>query len=93
LLSFHLYLGGFKPFEAITHTYEKLASAYGIKLNHQIAAAIDRDKKQVRLADGSTLAYDRLVVAPGIDSAFPAGAGSTRRSCHTPGRPESRPNS
>jgi NADPH-dependent 2,4-dienoyl-CoA reductase/sulfur reductase-like enzyme len=63
----NLYLGGFKPLEAITHTYEKLASAYGIKLNHQIAAAIDRDKKQVRLADGSTLAYDRLVVAPGID--------------------------
>jgi NADPH-dependent 2,4-dienoyl-CoA reductase/sulfur reductase-like enzyme len=63
----NLYLGGFKPLEAITHTYDKLASAYGIKLNHQIAAAIDRDKKQVRLADGSTLAYDRLVVAPGID--------------------------
>jgi NADPH-dependent 2,4-dienoyl-CoA reductase/sulfur reductase-like enzyme len=63
----NLYLGGIKPLEAITHTYEKLASAYGIKLNHQIAAAIDRDKKQVRLADGSTLAYDRLVVAPGID--------------------------
>jgi NADPH-dependent 2,4-dienoyl-CoA reductase/sulfur reductase-like enzyme len=63
----NLYLGGFKPFEAITHTYDKLASAYGIKLNHQIADAIDRDKKQVRLADGSMLAYDRLVVAPGID--------------------------
>jgi sulfide dehydrogenase [flavocytochrome c] flavoprotein subunit len=25
----NLYLGGFKPLEAITHTYEKLASAYG----------------------------------------------------------------
>jgi NADPH-dependent 2,4-dienoyl-CoA reductase/sulfur reductase-like enzyme len=63
----NLYLGGFKTFEAITHTYDKLASAYGIKLNHQAAVAIDRDKTQVRLADGSTLTYDRLVVAPGID--------------------------
>jgi NADPH-dependent 2,4-dienoyl-CoA reductase/sulfur reductase-like enzyme len=63
----NLYLGGFKPFEAITHTYAKLASDYGIKLNHQVAAGIDRDKKQVRLADGSVLSYDRLVVAPGID--------------------------
>ena len=63
----NLYLGGFKPFEAITHTYAKLASSYGIKLNHQAAAAVDRDKKQVRLADGSVLAYDRLVLSPGID--------------------------
>jgi NADPH-dependent 2,4-dienoyl-CoA reductase/sulfur reductase-like enzyme len=63
----NLYLGGFKTFGAITHTYDKLASAYGIKLNHQAAVAIDRDKRQVRLADGSTLAYDRLVLSPGID--------------------------
>jgi NADPH-dependent 2,4-dienoyl-CoA reductase/sulfur reductase-like enzyme len=32
-----------------------------------MAQAIDRDKKSVRLADGSNLAYDRLIVAPGID--------------------------
>lgn len=63
----NLYLGGLKTFEAITHSYDKLASAYAIRLNHQAATAIDRDKRQVRLADGSTLAYDRLVIAPGID--------------------------
>lgn len=63
----NLYLGGFKPIEAITHGYEKLASAYGIKLNHQAAQAIDKDKRSVRLADGSNLAYDRLVLSPGID--------------------------
>jgi sulfide dehydrogenase [flavocytochrome c] flavoprotein chain len=34
---------------------------------HQMAAAIDREKREVRLADGTTLAYDRLVVSPGID--------------------------
>lgn len=63
----NLYLGGYKPLSAITHTYDKLAADYGIKLVPQAAAAIDRDKAQVRLADGSTLAYDRLVVSPGID--------------------------
>lgn len=63
----NLYLGGFKPLDAITHTYDKLASAYGIKLAHQIADAIDREKRTVRLADGSVLSYDRLVVSPGID--------------------------
>ncbi len=62
----NLYLGGFKTFEEITHTYDKL-SGYGVKLAHQMASAIDRDKKLVRLADGVTLAYDRLVVSPGID--------------------------
>ncbi len=62
----NLFLGGFKTFEQITHTYDKLA-AQGVKVVHQAATAIDREKKQVRLADGAVLAYDRLVVGPGID--------------------------
>jgi NADPH-dependent 2,4-dienoyl-CoA reductase/sulfur reductase-like enzyme len=63
----NLYLGGFKTFESITHGYDKLASAYGITMAHQTAASIDREKKQVRLGDGASLAYDRLVLSPGID--------------------------
>ncbi len=63
----NLVLGGYKKMDAITHTYDRLASAYGIKLNHQAAVSIDRDRKQVKLADGSVLDYDRLVVSPGID--------------------------
>jgi sulfide dehydrogenase [flavocytochrome c] flavoprotein subunit len=62
----NLYLGDFKKFDEITHTYDKLASAHGVKLNHQMASAIDRAKKHVVLADGSRLSYDRLIVAPGI---------------------------
>ncbi len=63
----NLYLGGFKSMQEITHSYDALASKYGVQLAHQAAAAIDRDKKQVRLADGVTIGYDRLVVSPGID--------------------------
>ncbi len=63
----NLVLGGIRPIESITHTYGKLASAYGITMNHQMAKAVDRDKREVSLADGSKLAYDRLVVSPGID--------------------------
>ncbi|MBX9759761.1 MAG: NAD(P)/FAD-dependent oxidoreductase [Beijerinckiaceae bacterium] len=63
----NLYLGGFRDLASITHSYDKLASAYGIRLNHQMAAAIDREKKEVVLADGSRLPYDRLVLSPGID--------------------------
>ena len=66
----NLYLGGFRSFESITHSYDALASKYGVRLAHQMAQGIDRDKKTVRLADGTVLAYDRLAVAPGIDIKF-----------------------
>jgi NADPH-dependent 2,4-dienoyl-CoA reductase/sulfur reductase-like enzyme len=62
----NLYLGGFKSFEEITHSYDKLG-AHGVKLAHQMAKSIDRSKREVTLADGAKLAYDRLVVSPGID--------------------------
>jgi len=63
----NLYLGGFKSWEEITHSYDKIAKAYGIKHVRQRASAIDRDKKVVKFASGRTLSYDRLVLAPGID--------------------------
>lgn len=63
----NLYLGGFKTFEEITHKYDKLVSNYGIKHVRQMASAIDRDKKQVVLADGTRLDYAKVVVSPGID--------------------------
>ncbi len=66
----NLYLGGFRTFESMAHSYDALASKYGVKLAHQMAQGIDRDKKTVRLADGTVLAYDRLAVAPGIDIKF-----------------------
>ncbi|MBN9079877.1 MAG: flavocytochrome C [Rhizobiales bacterium 62-17] len=62
----NLYLGGYRDFASITHGYDKLVP-YGVRLNHQLANTIDRDKKEVVLADGSRLPYDRLVVSPGID--------------------------
>jgi sulfide dehydrogenase [flavocytochrome c] flavoprotein subunit len=62
----NLYLGGVRDYESITHGYEKLAAAYGVKMNHQWASAIDRDRKEVVLEDGSRLGYDRLVLSPGI---------------------------
>jgi sulfide dehydrogenase [flavocytochrome c] flavoprotein chain len=66
----NLYLGGFKTFEEITHSYDKITKAYGIKHMRQLASAIDRDKKQVKFASGKALDYDRLVLAPGIDIKF-----------------------
>ncbi|KAB2886848.1 MAG: NAD(P)/FAD-dependent oxidoreductase [Pseudorhodoplanes sp.] len=66
----NLYLGGFRSFQSITHSYDAIAKKYGVKLVNQSAAAIDRDKKTVRLGNGTTLSYDRLLIAPGIDIKF-----------------------
>jgi NADPH-dependent 2,4-dienoyl-CoA reductase/sulfur reductase-like enzyme len=44
----------------------------GVDVVFQGAAAVDPKARQVSLADGATLAYDRLVLAPGIDIRFDA---------------------
>jgi sulfide dehydrogenase [flavocytochrome c] flavoprotein subunit len=66
----NLYLGGFRSWESITHSYDKIAKAYGIKHVRQMANAVDREKKTVALANKTALPYDRLVIAPGIDLKF-----------------------
>ncbi|MCT8973346.1 NAD(P)/FAD-dependent oxidoreductase [Microbaculum marinisediminis] len=63
----NLYLGGFRDFDSITHTYDKLASNYGISVVNGMADTVDREAKEVVMADGSRVPYDRLVIAPGID--------------------------
>ena len=63
----NLYLGGYKSFEQITHSYEDLTKKYAINHARKLAAFIDRDAKTVHLEDSSTLSYDKLVIAPGID--------------------------
>ncbi len=62
----NLYVGGFRDLKSLTHNYDNVKKA-GVKVVHSMAASIDRDKKQVVLAGGERVAYDRLVVAPGID--------------------------
>lgn len=63
----NLYLGGFRDFASITHSYDKLESDYGITKVTGMAMAVDREAKTVRMADGATIPYDRLVLSPGID--------------------------
>lgn len=62
----NLVLAGERKIEEITHSYESLGK-YGIRVVRGEVTAIDADKRQVRLANGETIAYDRLAVAPGID--------------------------
>ena len=62
----NVHVGGFCSYESITHDYGKVARE-GVRVIHEWASAIDRDRKVVRLASGLRVPYDRLVVAPGID--------------------------
>lgn len=61
----NLWLGGFIDFAALEFGYAGLARA-GVRLVPQAAAAIDRDRREVILAGGGRLAYDRLILSPGI---------------------------
>lgn len=63
----NLFIGGFRSFESIGHSYARLASECGVNVVHDWAAAIERDKREVVLASGGRVPYDRLIVAPGID--------------------------
>ena len=63
----NLFLGGFRTFDSITHSYDRLESDFGVSVINGYATEIDRDQKAVKLRDGSSIAYDRVVVAPGID--------------------------
>ena len=62
----NLYVGGFRDLKSLTHNYDKVRKS-GVKVVHSMAASIDRGKKQVLLAGGGRVTYDRLVIAPGID--------------------------
>ena len=63
----NLYLGDYRTFESITHSYDKLASDYAITMQQGRAVDVDRQAQEVVMDDGSRLAYDRLLISPGID--------------------------
>lgn len=63
----NLVIGGFRDWASTGHSYDKLASEYGINVVHDWAAGIDRDAKTVSLAGGGAVPYDRLIVSPGVD--------------------------
>ena len=68
-------VAGMRPLEAQRFVFDRLAEA--VRLVRGYAAAVDHTTRQVKLADGSALPYDRLVLAPGIDLRFDALPGYT----------------
>lgn len=61
----NLLLGGERQIGQITHSYDGLR-ARGVTVIHDRAAGIDAAAKRVRLSGGQVLAYDRLILSPGI---------------------------
>jgi sulfide dehydrogenase [flavocytochrome c] flavoprotein chain len=65
----NLVLGGFTTMGEITRNPDGL-KRHGVQLVRDEVTAIDAAKKVVRLARGGELAYERLIVSPGIDFQF-----------------------
>ena len=62
----NLVIAGLRELPAQQFGYDKI-SANGIEVVFATATAVDPQARSVTLDNGSRLAYDRLVVAPGID--------------------------
>jgi len=63
----NLVLSGQWQMGDITRAYDQLTTQHGVQLVRDTVSAIDADKRQVRLTKGTTLAYDKLVLSPGIE--------------------------
>jgi NADPH-dependent 2,4-dienoyl-CoA reductase/sulfur reductase-like enzyme len=59
-------IAGLRQLRQQQFNYEKVADA-GVSLAFQPATAVDAEKRSVTLSGGTQFAYDRLVMAPGID--------------------------
>lgn len=63
----NLVLQGSKSIGDITTPYDNLSKRHGVKVVRDMVSSIDAEKRTVKLASGGELAYDRLIVSPGID--------------------------
>jgi NADPH-dependent 2,4-dienoyl-CoA reductase/sulfur reductase-like enzyme len=63
----NLVLGGSKQMADITTPYTGLSRNHGVTLVKDVATRVDTARKTVALGSGATIAYDKLIVSPGID--------------------------
>ncbi len=63
----NLVLSGGKTLADITTPYDNLVKRHGVNLVRDSVTSIDAEKRVVKLASGGELAYDRLILSPGVD--------------------------
>jgi sulfide dehydrogenase [flavocytochrome c] flavoprotein chain len=71
----NLVVGGSKQMTDITTPYTGLTKNHGIRIVKDFVASIDSAKKSVTLSQGQSIAYDKLIVSPGVDLNFAAVTG------------------
>jgi len=71
----NLVLGGSKTLADITVPYSTLSTNHGVRIVKDTVASIDPAKKTATLASGPTIAYDKLVLSPGVDLMWDSIAG------------------
>ncbi len=75
-------IAGLRPMEGQSFGYAAIR-ADGIDVIHQDATGVDATARRVALADGTQLAYDRLLLSPGIALRFDALPGYTEAAAAT----------
>lgn len=63
----NLVLNNSRSVSSLTYGYTTVAAKYGVVIKQAAVQSINTTAKSVALSDGTTLAYDRLIVAPGVD--------------------------
>jgi sulfide dehydrogenase [flavocytochrome c] flavoprotein chain len=66
----NLVVGGSKTLADMTARYDTLGSKHGVRVIKDMVASIDPAKKVAVLASGPTIAYDKLVLSPGVELMF-----------------------
>jgi sulfide dehydrogenase [flavocytochrome c] flavoprotein chain len=66
----NLVLGGHKTIADVTTSYATLERNHGVRIVKDMVASIDPAKKTATLASGPVIAYDKLVLSPGIELMF-----------------------
>jgi len=62
----NMVLGGFRTMGEITRPYSGLEGR-GVRVVRDTAIAVDAERKQVRLARGDSIGYERVILSPGVD--------------------------
>ena len=79
----NLVIGGSRQIGELTTPYTALARNHGVRVVRDFAKSIDPQRKSVLLGGGASIAYDKLIVSPGVDLQFDAVEGL--RAAHASG--------
>ena len=80
----NLVIGGSRQISELTVPYTGLARQHGVRVVKDMARSIDAQRRTVTLAGGPVIAYEKLVLSPGVDLMFDAVEGL--RAAHDSGR-------